>query len=81
MSNPLLIGDADKKVALPLNDIHEEASRVLWDIKALLPPHYKLTLIARNTEMDNADLVVTEDSDREAVKRALDTSTVKRASS
>lgn len=78
MRNSLLMGDAEKKISLPLHDIHNEASRALWDIKALLPPQYKLTLVARNTELDNADLVISEDGDHDAVKRALDTSTVKR---
>lgn len=75
--NGLIIGKPEVKIELPLREIHDQASALLADIKSLFPPQYKITMVARNTTLDNADLVLTEDQDMDAVKKAIDTSTVK----
>ena len=75
--NPMLSGEPEKKIELPLREIHDQASALLADIKSLFPEQYKITMVARNTTLDNADLVLTEDRDMEAVKKAIDTSTIK----
>lgn len=76
--NPVLLGEAEKKVELPLDTIQYEASGHLSRIKELFPAQYKITMVARNTDTDNADIVLTEDPDMEAVKQAIDNSKVKR---
>jgi hypothetical protein len=70
------MGNAEKKVELPLQQIYDEASEHLLKIKNLFPDSYKLTLVARNTAAINTDIVLSEDPDHEAVHGAIDTSKV-----
>ena len=47
-----------------LDDFQDEASRLIEKIGALLPPGYKLTLLARHTTIaseKNADILLTRD--------------------
>lgn len=44
-----------------LREIHHNASTGLALIAASLPPHYKLTLICRHTEIEGAEIVTTSD--------------------
>ena len=78
MSNPILKGRPEKKTTLPIEEIHHTASQKLYDIKSLFPEQYKLTLVARNTSMSHADIVLTEDTDMEAVKIAIDNSKIRK---
>ena len=56
-----------------LRQIRIVAGNMLDRLSQLLPPDYKLTLVARHTKLPNAQMVVTEenDTDFEAIVHAL----------
>lgn len=54
-----------------LRHIHVVAGNMLNRLNQLLPDGYKLTLIARHPNIPNAQMVVSDDTDLEAVANAL----------
>lgn len=50
---------------------HAVITRSLEAIASILPPEYKLTLVARHPESLNAQIVCTDDPDQEAVVDAI----------
>lgn len=56
---------------MQLDHIKRVVAGQLTSIERQLPPGYKLTLIARHPTIPNAQMVVTDDNDLEAVANEL----------
>jgi hypothetical protein len=64
---PLMSDDERRK----LLELQKQLEVPLMQIKRMLPPQFRLTLICRNVDFEQGQLILTEDDDIEAAAEAL----------
>ena len=62
---------SDAEIDLYLQDMHKNIGKKLDEIKAMLPPGYLVTLVARHPDVAGGQMILTEDTDAQGIAKAI----------